>query len=228
MSMIINPYRFGVAAVDPFFASVTALLHFDGTNGSTTITDVKGNSWTASAASLATAGALYGTASLSIPNVQGYVENTSGAWASVGTGDFTIEWTQKLNSLATTAFILDGRPLDTAGVYPSCYILTTGSINYFVDGAARITSATGVIVTGVEQHIAISRVSGVTRLFVGGVQVGSDWTDASNYPSNKIRFGRSAYTAGTAVDGLFDELRITKAGRYSSGFSLPLRPFPDS
>ncbi len=213
---------------DPYFASVTALLHFDGPNGSTTITDVKGNSWSASAVSLSTSAPLYGSASLSIPNVQGYVESLSGAWSSIGTGDFTIEWTQKLNSLAATIIIIDCRPLDTPGIYPVCYVLATGSIAYFVDGAARITSAAGAIVTGSEQHIAVSRVSGITRMFVNGTQVGADWTDASNYPSNKFRFGRSAYTAGAATDGKFDELRVTKAGRYAAGFSVPARPFLDS
>ena len=68
MSMLIDAYRFGCGGgggTDPNFSSVTSLLHFDGVDASTTFTDVKGKTWTASgSAQLDTAQAKWGPSSL--------------------------------------------------------------------------------------------------------------------------------------------------------------------
>ena len=66
MSSFLNPYRFAAAAGgDPDWANVVLLLHLDGTDGSTTITDVKGNTCTTiNTAAISTAQSKFGGASL--------------------------------------------------------------------------------------------------------------------------------------------------------------------
>ena len=78
-------------------------------------------------------------------------------------------------------------------------------------------------------HVALSRVSGTTRLYVDGVEKGS-WVDSTNYLASPLRLGRSAFASATAEDfaGQIDEFRVTKGiGRYSSNFTVPASAYPN-
>jgi hypothetical protein len=98
MSVIyINPYSF--AATDPNFADVSLLLHGDGTNGSTTITDNSPSPKTVTAfnsAAISTDQSRFGGSSLffpggSITGTSHRLESASNANFQFGSGDFTIE-----------------------------------------------------------------------------------------------------------------------------------------
>jgi hypothetical protein len=85
--MLLNPFRFG----DPYFANVSSLLPLNGTNGSTTITDVKGKTWSvAGNAAISTAQSKWGGASLALDGTGDYVTTASHADFAVGSGDFDI------------------------------------------------------------------------------------------------------------------------------------------
>ena len=47
-------------------------------------------------------------------------------------------------------------------------------------------------------HVAVSRLSGVTRLFLDGSKIGSDYTDTNNYGTTK------PLTIGASHDGTED------------------------
>lgn len=214
------------APVDPYWANVISLLHFDGADGSTTITDQKSKTWTASGtAQLDTAQSKFGGSSLLVTGGNGKVISTTDAGDQFGTGDFTIEFWFRASSLAGVKIICDTRA-SGAAVAPALY-LNNSSLRYFTNNADRIIGAN--LTSGIWYFIALSRVSGSTRLFVNGTQSGSTYADSNNYVNQVISYGDASYQNGNPISGWVDEARITKGvGRYSSNFTPPSAPFPNS
>lgn len=225
---IINPFRFGGGGgggTDPHFANVISLLHFDGSDGSTTITDQKSKTWTASGtAQLDTAQSKFGGSSLLVTGGNGKVISTTDAGDQFGTGDFTIEFWLRISSFAAVQIICDTRA-SGAAVAPALY-LNGSSLRYFTNNADRIIGAN--LTSNTWYFIALSRVSGSTRLFVDGTQSGSTYADSNNYVNQVISYGDASYQNGNPISGWVDEARITKGvGRYSSTFTPPSAPFPN-
>jgi hypothetical protein len=81
-------------------------------------------------------------------------------------------------------------------------------------------------------HIAVSRDTAVTRIFVNGTQLGVDITDANVYDDNTGQIGiggdfnSTTIVAATAFDGFVDEIRFTVGlSRYSTDFTPTAVPF---
>lgn len=232
---IINPFRFGGGGgggSDPYFANVVSLLHFDGTNGSTTLTDVKGKTWTAFGnAALTTTGPKFGTASFGLDGTGDYATCPSNADFAFGTADFCVEfWSYWSSAKAISHIDFRGGTANS----PRILLYNNNAAPYtdlrlFVNNADRITAPTGTLVVGAWQHIAIARVSGNTRLFVDGTQVGSTWADSTNYTAADWSIGRNPSSTARDFNGRFDDFRATNgAGRYSSNFTVPSSAFPNS
>lgn len=231
---IIDPF-WATPATDPDFASVRILCHFDGTNGSTTYTNVPGAPATltatgaATTTSISTAQSVFGGASLFTPGTSGrYVSIVLGS-PSFATSDFTIEFRVYTTSLASNINPVDFRPPSSNGIHPTFRILTTGELIYYVNSADRITSSAGVISTNTWYAVAVSRVSGTTRLFLNGTQVGSSYTDSNNYVSTGGKIGEGAFGGVGLLNGYVDEFRVTiGVGRYSSTYTPATSAFPNS
>lgn len=215
---------------DPLGYLVTSLLHFEGANGSTTITDqVSGNTWVAAGnAKLTTTSPLYGSSSLICDGTGDFIYANGGTNFTYGTGDFTLEFSFTPASLAADQVLLDFRPNGSNGAYPCLQLSTGGIVRYYVSTAYKITG-TATLVVGTRYRIAISRVSGVTRMFVDGVQDGSNWADTSNYAVSASRpyIGISGSNGLNGANGKFDEFRSTKYGRYPAGYTPSGDPFPN-
>ena len=136
-----------------------------------------------------------------------------------GTTDFTLELWMKTNSIvAGGKTLLDFRSASTE-VAPYLY-LDGANLKYFVNGADVITGTTNFAVNN-WYHIAISRSSGTTKLFLNGVQEGSDYADTNDYGSTKpIRIG-AAFNAANVLPGYIDELRVSTNARYTADFGNP-------
>lgn len=198
--------------------TVVALLHGDGSNNSTTITDSSylGANWTVTGtAKLSTATKKFGTASISLAAGDTAVSSAATSNFGFGTGDFTIELWVYFNSVGASQNIyLHG----TGGASdPVIYLSAAGKIIYYV-GSDRITGGT-TISAMTWYHVAVSRSGTSTKLFVNGTQEGSTYTDSTNYASNGVaQVGFS--TAGMA--GFVDDVRVTKGvARYTSNFTAP-------
>jgi Concanavalin A-like lectin/glucanases superfamily len=215
---------------DADFGDVVQLAHFDGSNNSTTFTNScpRGNTITRAGSSvIATAQSVFGGASLRIPSGDD-IEMASHADYAFGTSDLTIEFRMRVDSV-TTANILDMRangPVNT--VAPTIYMESDGKLVYYVNGAARITSAASVVVATTWQAIAVSRIGTSTKLFVDGTQVGSTYTDGNDYVQQAITMGRGTNSSAPMSGVYFDELRITNGtGRYSGNYTPATAPFPN-
>lgn len=226
------------AATDPLFAFVVSLLHFDGTNGSTTITDVIGHTWTVNGgADLTTANKKFGTASLDSDGNNDWINATDASFAP-GTDDFCVEmWVRRAGNTATgfTGHLFDMRTAEPS-VTPLIFVNGSGqtpsiATNYYVNGSSVIVSGTNSMDTTF-RHLALDRSSGTTRLFIDGTQVGSDYADANDYTATTIYLaGRFADVSGDrrSWNGQIDDFRYTVgASRYTSNFTPPTSPFPNS
>lgn len=219
---------------DPYFSNVVLLCHCDGPDGVGTPTNVvqalgRGEIMSGGGGmQFDDAQALFGSSSMLIGNnVTQYVKSDSHADYAFGTGDFTIEFSLYTSTLGTD-IVFDMRPASTEGAYAALSMNASGNLFYYVSSATRITG-TAVLTTGAWQRICVSRVSGTTRMFVDGTQVGSSWTDSTNYAQSRIVFGASSKSLGSdPYNGWIDELRITKGvGRYSANYTPDAAAFPN-
>ena len=145
----------------------------------------------------------------------------------LGTGDFTIEFWYYQNVLAAVT-LLDFRPSLVNGAYINIGVTATGAPSLYVNTATQITSTT-LVPAATWAHLAISRVSGITRMFVNGILVGT-YTDATNYLSGSglpVIGANSYLLSASTFGGAIDDLRITKGvGRYTGNFTVPTAALP--
>lgn len=223
----------GSVSGDASFASVVALLHAEGADASTVLTDSSESQKTFTCygnAQISTARYKYGSSSILLDGTGDYIKASSHADFGFGTGDYTIEAWVWLNNSAAETVLFDWRGNGGDGQYPLLYI-TSGALKLYINSGVQITAASsGDIASQTWTHVALSRVSGTTRMFVGGVQKGSSYTDSGNYAQNSVVFGISTYDySGSATNGNFDGIRITKGvGRYSANFTPSTVTYPDS
>ena len=139
-----------------------------------------------------------------------------------GTGDFTIEFWVYPTALGSRRDFIDMGDASTSG--PLIWFDGTSSLQYYYL-STRIT-ASGVLTVNTWHHIALSRSSGSSRLFVNGVQVGSTYADTLNYSgTGTIYIGRNQGASLGFVAGYMSNLRIVKGtGLYTTNFNPSLKP----
>jgi len=181
-------------------------------------------------AQVSTTQAKFGTTSMAFDGTGDYLLTrvaTPDLYA-FGTGDFTIEFWLYANTVSPALQVIyDGRPGVITATAPTIY-LSTSQLRYYFNGSDRITGSTLSINTW--YHIALSRASGSTKLFVNGTQSGSTYTDSNTYTNtaNRPSIGGDGSSLGTNVlNGYIDDLRITKGyARYTANFTAPTAEFP--
>jgi hypothetical protein len=226
--MLINSYRFASAATsDPNFANVSLLLHGNGTNGSTTITDSGPTPKTVTAvgnAQISTAQSKFGGASIAFDGIGDYIDAPANPAFSFGTENFTVEMFAYWNSFSNVNVFFDTR---TGGGGPGIVLLTasTGVITF--GGPVSILSSALSLATW--YHVAATRSGLSFRLFVNGIQQGGTATSVANLTSSNFFVGRTNEANVNFFNGYIDELRITKGiARYTANFTPPTDQFPDS
>lgn len=219
---------------DRDFDAVVALLHLDGSPGSTTVQDVSPapKTFTAAGGAALVASSRFGASSLRLAASGDYVSTANTGDFDWGLQDFCIEgWICPDNVTGIKDLFQSYGSTFPSGVAfqqrdAKIHMLVSfNGSSWGIDGAA--TSST--LVVGQWTHVALTRVAGVFRLFSDGVLVytnSSFTTSAISYASgNQVRIGM-APVAGNQYVGNIDEFRITRGvGRYSAAFTAPARPF---
>lgn len=209
-----------VTAGDPYWNNVVLAMHMDDVG----LTDVKGHAVTLNGnASRSAAQSKFGGYSAYLDGTGDYITVPSGSDFAFGTGDFTVEF-WFMQTVAGNPFLIDCRPTSsTNGAYVTTYI-NAGTVVFFTNGAARITSS--AITTGAWYHVAVCRSGTSTRLFLDGTQTGSTYTDPTNYIASPVNIGASG-NGLFPLTGYFDDIRITKGvARYTANFTPPAAAFP--
>ena len=157
-----------------------------------------------------------------------YLSVPSNAALVFGTGDFTFEcWVYPAASPPSGgAQIYDTRPASTNGAYFLLYLSTSLTFNLWVSSADRITSS--AISLNSWYHVAVVRSSGTTKMYINGVQSGSNYTDSTNYLASTSFIGAS-YGGGAAITnfltGYITDVRVVKGTAvYTTAFTPPSAP----
>lgn len=171
-----------------------------------------------------------------VPNVAkfgkaGYFDGTgdyilvpSHADFNIGAGNFKFGMTIQPTSLSASMIIFDMRSSGTS-VHPCLYIDgSTKKLNYFTGGSTRITSST-VLEVGKKYDIELNRVDGVTRLFINGIQEGSNYSDTNNYGQNQLIIGSEWDYISGFVGYIDDFILQVGIGGHTSNFTPPQEPY---
>lgn len=203
------------------------LLHGDGTDASTTITDSSPSAHTivlGGNAQLDTAQFKFGSASILFDGVNDFIRGDGSTDFAFGTGDWTVELWVRLNATGIDQMLYDSRPSATDGAYPEIFINTSNVLIYVQGAVIRITGATA-LTTGQWYHVAAARTGTSTKLFLDGTQEGSTYSDSTNYliGANRPAIGINA-TDLTSNDfnGWMDDIRVRKGiADYTANFTPP-------
>lgn len=231
MTATIQALLMSEVSPDPYWPDVVLLCHFDGTNGSTTYVNqstlgssIANSSGTEPA--LSTTQAKFGPSSLHYStSATTRCQSAASADYRWGTGDFTVEFWYFPTTTSGSYNVFEQRSSEPQ-VMPN--ISQNGNaMLYYVNGSTRIT---GTALTGGANtwyHIALSRISGTTKLFCAGTSLGS-YSDSNNYATSSPVVIGSGYAGQAPIIGYIDEIRLSKGiGRYSSNFTPPTSAFPN-
>jgi hypothetical protein len=209
---------------DPYFSQVALLLHFDGTNGSTTIIDNSSHAFTittAGDASITTTGPKYGSGCLALDGTGDYIQTPADSLFALRAGDFTIECWVYVNSGNSN------NGLFTFGGTSSGLAVAIYSGNWRVAPEGSNGTTMGAVTTGAWQHLALCRSGSSLRFFIDGTQLGSTITDTTNYTDNQLKIGYY-YSSSYAINAKVDDFRLTLAARYTAGFTPSAQAFPNA
>ena len=221
---------------DPYRSQVSLLLHGDGTNGSTTITDSSPSPKTVTAfgdAQISTAQSKFGGSSLAFDGTGDYLQFPDDPSFEFGSSPFTIECFIYLTALPDyfDAHVYSARndPLQTGVVLA---VRTNLKLRFYRGPGLNNLESNSSLQLNTWHHIAVTRSSNTVTLWLDGINVGSR-SLAVSLGSNPIIRISSVVTDPTSIPGAFvtgyiDDLRVTKGvARYTSNFTPPTAPFPD-
>ena len=134
-----------------------------------------------------------------------------------GTGNFTIEFWTYLNSTTNNA---------------SFYRGNNNGVDIFMNGQGRLAMGKAQVATlitdsvtmttGAWVHVAVVRISGATKLYKNGVQVGSAG-DGNSYVTDSVNY--IGTQGGIRITGFMSNLRVVIGlGVYTGAFTPPTSP----
>lgn len=221
------------SSTDPYFANVSCLLHFNGADGGTTFTDVKGKTFTANGDAItsttqfkwATAAGRFGAAGFN------YIQSGTHADWQFGTGDFTVEWWQYwrsgLAACYATAFCIGYvaagdiavQSLADSGADANKYAVYLSGASQFTESSAAANDAW--------VFYQLVRSGTTLTLYRDGVQTGTATNSTNINSGQSLTIGSSPSVSGThSVRSYLDDFRITKGVARAN--AVPTAAFPDS
>jgi hypothetical protein len=215
-----------VAEDDPDYASVVLHMPLDGTDGSTTFTDLKGHTVTRNAApaAISTAQSRFGGASLSLGSSSYLAAAASADW--VLPGDFTAEaWIYPTAAADGVVLARYNSSISNTGLY---FIQrnSAGTVRFYVATGATANDFTSTITSPLNQwsHLALVRRGNTLLGFINGVLAGSvavtvNMTTTGNQPLYIGAYIGSSGNLLSPFTGYIDDVRLTKGvARYTGGF----------
>jgi len=221
----------------PYYAVVppSALLHCDGGAGSTNIIDSSGNNRAfvvIGSGAIDTSQSVFGGASFKVVSSTSIQSRDSATATALnfGTGDYTFDfwWTPNASAGIYTGIAKFGALSTGGGSFTLIDTTTNNVLRVYSNGAGYVITGGTVPTNNVPHHIAITRASGTARLFLDGVQQGSNWTDTKTY-INDFNEPQAGTVGGSPIPSWFDEVRIiVGTAVWTSNFTPPAAPYPNS
>lgn len=237
-----NTYTFtaaSAASVDPL---TKILLHFNGTDASTTITDQNtggaAHTWTpVGNAQIDTAQSKFDGASLLLDGAGDYVTTPDSADFTLGSAAFTADFWFNCNVAGGTLLYLCGQSDSTPTAASTSIRIerTTGNVikaHAFVGSTDNAVTGTTQFTNAVHtgwHHCAFVRTGNILRLFIDGVQEGGDvaCTGTVNDSASVFAVGTCGAVTTTSWNGWIDEFRLSVGvARWTAGFTPPTSAYP--
>jgi hypothetical protein len=232
-----------IISVDPNYSSVTLLLHMDGSNGSTTITDNSPSPKTYTVfggAQISTAQSKFGGASLLLDGTGDYLTTSNSTGFHIVNGNaFTVEcwaYNKRATGGGVTKYLY--RHVHTSGFSAGGWVLAVSGSDdkFFFQWGQGSTEAIPALVGGassytqnVWHHVAVSYDGTTYRVFMDGTIIRSSTGLSAGVAGNSsLWIGRDTSSTTRDWDGHIDDLRITKGiARYTAAFTPTTAPFPN-
>lgn len=222
-----RPKSTGAAGAIPAVHTVV-LLHFDGTNGSTSFPDATNlHTFTAhGSAALSTTQAKFGTASLSA----GYT-TTPDAAEFRPTGDFTIEgWLFTTATPSSVKGLFSKRASSAVFVGCQMFVNSSGQIQATATNQAGVWTQTftgSTFTNSAWHHWAMVRSSGSVACYFDGSNFGTPTsiTGALIDDGSAWTVGAGGANGDQVWTDFIDEVRFSNVARYTSNFTPPSAPF---
>lgn len=224
----------------PTFSNVSSLLHFNGTNGSTTFTDqVAGNTWVANNATISTSQSLFGGASGNFTGASNSsIHLPTNAGFNVGSGNFTLEFAVYYSALPQNSMhffqtrdgdvyagiSIQGNATANNNLY--LYLSSTGSS---FDILSNILI--GTVPSAAFTRFLIQRSGSVLSVYQDGfLTYTSNIGTASIYynSSDLIILGGNYTGTSRSLNGYIDEFRFTKGQALVAQYAPSTSEFPNS
>lgn len=194
-----------------------------------TFIDNSSNAFAITAVGNATAGAFgpftaTGGTSMYFGGLNNWLDFPANPTADFGTGDITIECWLYVTSTATSYQSIC--QFGNAAVTSGFHILTNNNTICLRTNNSQPLTTSGTFTANTWNHIALTRASGTTRIFINGTTSGGtyNWTASLSSGSTR-RIGGDIYS--NALTGYIDDFRVTRGvARYTSNFTPPTQPFP--
>jgi hypothetical protein len=231
----------GVKEPDPYFSSVSALLHFNGADGATSTVDSGPISNTPSLvghAQLDTAQAALGSSSLLLDGNGDYCTIPHHASLEFGSSDFTVEFRLRIAALpAHPPKLVVGKSI--SGVYGAFYIQLNSSGQLAVVASSSNTSPNilsfaslgSAISTNTWYSVALVRSGTNFYGYLDGARTTLGTSAAALYANSyDFQIGTNFGTSANDLAGWIDEFRVTKGvARYTAAsYVVATTEFPDS
>jgi hypothetical protein len=199
---------------DPFFANVGLLIRANGTDGATSIPNEipGGTNLTGSGCTISTAKAKYGGSSLQLTAGVGLSYPTN-ANTTFGTGNFTMEFWMYATNLASDQRFINGGGANQWSF--GTRVVGNRTIGFVQEGVAWNNEVAWTPLFNQWVHIAVCRSGTTVRYFQNGILIGTGTQGAS------FNMASPAIVSGNSSTVWYDDIRITKAARYTANFTPP-------
>lgn len=216
----------------PQTSNFVVVLHFDGTNGSTTFTNsaIGGSTaWTSTGAGavLSTATFKFGTASLSTASNNYANSNNNADFGSLGTGDFAFSFWLKRGAVTGLRQNMFG--MSNAGLTGGFYygdINSSGAFTFSINDTQLVTTTAAITDTN-WHNIEVNRIGSNMYIALDGTfSAATNVTGVSANASGSFSVGTLGDFGGSFFTGNTDEFVIVKgASLHSASFTPNSAPF---
>lgn len=206
-----------------------ALLHANGGNGSTTITDDKGHTCSAAgAATISTAQSKFGGSSFgNNAAITDYIQINSDSAIQFGSGDFTVEfwlWATGLGVANQQGLISNRDGVGTTDAFV-VYITNADKIGMTDETGTFSIAGSAVLTASTWTHIAVARSGTTLKVFINGA-VDTTTTVSNNFSATTNYQIGNGNSANFWNRGFMDEVMLIKGtARYTGAFTVPNAPY---
>lgn len=231
---IITAFNNGMAATSLYDSYTKSMLHFNGKDASSVITDETSKVWTIyEQAQIDTAQKKFGTGALLLDGTGDYIDTPDHADFALGNEDFTIDFWLKRNSKdAYMGIVGQGNSSDATDTsfYMQFNDTNVIQLGCFTGVTQKYIISAGIITDTINwHHIALVRYGNIMKLYIDGiVDVNTrDMTGVTVNNSNKnLTIGKYIDYANYYFNGWIDEFRFSKGiARWTADFTPPVAEY---